>query len=506
MRSFPDNGVLLISLNAVICIDQMISKRFLKTSFIYTIAGMLPMASATILLPFYITYLSTTDFGQLTVYYTLSLLVQVITTYSFDSSLYIHYHELKDDRPRLSSFISSAFCLMLLIGAGVTVVALTTGEIAFGVFMNGQLSFFPYGIISVVTGVLSSLFKVNSNLMQSRGEPEAYLWSNLIFFLLIAGFTVAGLYIFPGTLIGPVGGRMLACLIGGIWALGKIYGEFGFHFQYAELRGSFGYNRYLFIYQLLQWVINYFDRFVMLSFSMSLGDVGVYDLAFKCMLIIEFILNGLHNSFYPQVVSRVMAQETKGSTPEVNRYYHGFISVIMLLLCFSILIIPYAIQIIVQFGKNRQYMDAIEFLPYVGAIYVFRAMRLFFAAPYSILKYTKPLPFIYLFISILKVVLMILLIKQYGIYGVIIASLVSAFFEVVLLFFNARDRFNFRFNVFKIIVAPLSIVLLIVFIEPLKLFPQDVFVHVGYVVVCTALLWWVYRNELKLINPLKLFR
>ena len=483
----------------------MISKKFLKTSFIYTIAGMLPMASATLLLPFYITFLSTGDFGQLTVYYTLSLLVQVISTYSFDSSLYIHYHELKNDWSRLASFISSAFGMILLIGVSITLLSFATGDFAFTLFINDQLSFFPFGIISVLTGVFNAVFKVNANLMQSRGEPEAYFWSNLFFFLLIAGFTIGGLYVFPGTLIGPIGGRLAASALCGAWALFRIYGEFGFHFHYSTLRKSFSYNQYLFLYQLLQWVLNYFDRFVMLWY-LTLEDVGVYDLAFKCMVVIEFILNGLHNSFYPKVVSTVMSQEIKKSTPEVNRYYHGFISFIMLLLCFCILVVPYGIEIVVKFGKNRQYLEAIQYLPYVGLIYIFRAIRLFFGAPYSILKYTKPLPYIYLVISAMKILLIVLLVKHVGIFGVIVASLISAIMEVVLLFLAAREKFNYQFNIFKIVVAPVSLAVLILVVEPLNIFPQDVFAHIAYVLVCTAVLWWVYRNELRLIDPWKPFR
>jgi O-antigen/teichoic acid export membrane protein len=485
--------------------QEVISKKFLKTSFIYTIAGMLPMASATILLPFYISFLSTSNFGQLAVYFTFSLFIQIFTTYSFDASLYIHYHEFKNDKPKLAAFISSAFVLMIIIGIAATLISLVSGDFLFENFLDQKLEFIPYGAMAAVTGVFQALFKVNSNLLQSRGEPEVYLWSNLILFLMIAAFTIGGLYLFPGTLIGPIAGRMIASVLCGLWAVSKIFTEFGLHFDLKLLRSTFSFNFYSFIYQLLQWVINYMHPFVMLWF-LTLSDVGVYDLAFKCMLVIEFVLNGLHNSFYPKVVSAVMAQENKGSTPEVNRYYHGFTAVIMLLICFSILFIPYAIEIVVSLGKNVQYLEAIQYLPYVGLIYIFRTIRLFFAAPYSILKYTKPLPLMYVVISLVKIGLMFLLVSKFQIFGVIIAAIVSSALEVVLLFITARERFSYKFNAFKILVAPLSIVLMVAILEPLHLFSQQVFIHLVYIVFCVGLLWWVYRNEIKLINPIKTFR
>src|SRR5690606_9396688 len=122
-----------------------------------------------------------------------------------------------------------------------------------------------------------------------------------------------------------------------------------------------------------------------------------YDFALKCLLIIEFILNGLHNSFYPRVVSTIIAQDKKGSSLEINRYYHGFIAVIIVLICSAILVYPWVIHIFLEyFGKNPGYGESVKYLPYISLIFLFRAIRLFYAAPYGILKYTKPLSGIYL--------------------------------------------------------------------------------------------------------------
>ncbi|MGC1240945.1 MAG: oligosaccharide flippase family protein, partial [Chryseosolibacter sp.] len=387
----------------------------MKSSLIYTVAGTLPMASAILLLPFYVAYLSTSDFGALSIYLAFSLLIQILTTYSFDTSLYIHFHEFKSDRPKLSSFVSSAFVLMFGIGVAVGVVFMVFGDLLFrNVFNEEAISFHPYGLLAALTGMFQAFFKVHSNLLQSREKPQVYLWSSLFSFALIALFSIAGLYLYPNTLIGPVGGRLVASVFAGGWALTRIFREFGIHFNYAMLRTSFSFNFYTFLYQVLQWVINYFDRILMVFF-LALSEVGVYDFGVKCMLIIEFLLNGLHSAFYPKVVSVLMAQETKGSSPEVNRYYHGYTSVNLLLICSCILVFPW---IIGTFVNKASYLESIEYFPFIALIYVFRSMRQFFLAPYGILKYTKPLPWIYLFVSGIKILIIILVVKRFGIYGV----------------------------------------------------------------------------------------
>lgn len=474
---------------------------------IYTLAGSLPMASALILLPFYVGYLSTSDFGALSIYFAFSYFIQLLTTYSFDTSLYIHFHEYKNDTRKLSAFSSSAFVLMLFIGIAVALIFIVSGDFVFkNVFADRSISFQPYGLMAAGTGIFQAMFRVHANLLQSREMPELYLWSNVVSFTLIVALTIGGLKIFPETLMGPVGGRLIAAIMSGLWALSRIFREFGIHFNLPLLRSSFRFNFYTFLYQFLQWVINYFDRIFMVFF-LTLGQIGVYDFALKCLLIIEFILNGLHNSFYPRVVSTIMAQESKGSVPEVNRYYHGFIAVIILLICSCILFFPMVIDVFIEnFGKNANYKASIAYIPYISLIYIFRAVRLFYAAPYGILKYTKPLSGIYLVVSAIKISVMWVLIESYGVYGVIIASIGAAVVEIILLRTAVSTRFAFRYNVIKVLVAPGVIFAMILLLEPLFGASNPNLTHLFYLLSSLILLAVIYRREIRFVNPFSILR
>lgn len=480
-----------------------ISKNFLKSSVIYTVAGALPMASALILLPFYVEYLSTSDFGALSIYFAFSYFIQLLTTYSFDTSLYIHFHEYKSDSRKLAAFASSSFVFMLLIGLVVGIIFTASGDLLFrNVFENRSISFQPYGFMAALTGIFQALFKVHSNLLQSREKPDLYFWSNVGSFTIIAIATLVGLELYPESLMGPVGGRLLAAVVSGLWALTRIFREYGIHFNLPLIRTSFSFNFYTFLYQFLHWVINYFDRIFMIFF-LSLAQIGVYDFALKCLLIIEFILNGLHNSFYPKVVSTIIAQDTKGSSPEINRYYHAFIAMIMLLICASILAFPVAID---WFIEKPGYRESIQFIPYLSLIYVFRAIRLFYATPYGILKYTKPLSAIYLIVSVIKIGAMWIMIKPYGLFGVIFASLIAAVVEIILLRLSIRTRFHFEYNKFKILVVPGLLFTLILILEPVFGDTMPDVIHSFYFLGCVGLLTWVYRREIKLINPFNILR
>lgn len=480
----------------------MISRKFIKSSFIYTVAGALPMASAVILLPFYLKYLPLEQYGQLAFYLAFSMFVQIIATYSFDSSLYIYYHDYKNQPRRLASLISSAYVFMLVLGTGVTVLASLTGNLIFSLLADDtNLGFFPYGFLSVVAAIFQAFFKVHSSLLQTQEKPETFFWANLISFSLIALFTIGGLILYPEQLIGPIGGRAGAAMIAGGWALVRIFRQFGFHFDFPLLKSTFRINNSSFIYQVQQWFINYFDR-ILITVYLTMQDVGAYDFIWRCLLVIDLIIGGLYNSFYPTVIATLAGQEKKSSTPSINRYYHGLTSVIMLLVSGAILALPF----LEHLGLMKpEYESALVYVPYMALIYLIRAMRFYFGLPYGALKYTKPLPVIYLVISVVKIALMLSFIRTYGVMAVIGASFVSAVLEVILLFVTIKDRFVFRFNALKIVAAPLLLAAMIVALEGnTGLHPH--LVHVFYVVFSLAVLLWLYRNELVMLYNQKFRR
>jgi O-antigen/teichoic acid export membrane protein len=467
---------------------------------IYTLAGALPMASGIILLPFY-SDLPVEIFGAMSVYFSFSLLVQILVTYSFDASLYVNYHEFKNQPDKLSAFISSAFILILLISLSTGFLLAIIGNWVFSTFFTEQaILFYPFGILSVAIGIFQSLQKVNNSLLQTQQKPVLFFWFNLLSFGLIAGCTIVGLQLFPESLWGPIAGKLVATLVSAAWVLGFIFRQFGIHFNWRLLKTTFSYNNSTLIYQVQQWVINFFDRPFILLF-LPLATLGVYDLGLKCLMALEFVLAGLNATFTPKVLAIAMGQKEKGSTVEINRYYHGLTAVAILLVSASIFVFPFLIEFL--FTKPG-YQQAVPLLPFLAIIYLFRCMRLYVAIPYSAVKYTKPLPFFYMIVLIFKIGLMYLLIGRYGIYGVIASTWLSYIVEIIILYLGIKNKFAFKINFAKMVIAPLSVSIMILTLEPFFGQAYQNVLHGFYVMVATGVLIWAFRNEIKVFRFSKL--
>jgi O-antigen/teichoic acid export membrane protein len=462
----------------------------------------MPMASAIILLPFY-SKLPVEVFGALSIYFSFSLLVQILVAYSFDASFYINYHEFKNEPTKLAAFISSAFILILMVSLGSGLVLSILGNWIFSmVFTRQEILFYPFGLLSVATGIFQALQKVNNSLLQTQQKPTLFFWSNLLSFSMIAGFTIIGLYLFPESLWGPIGGRLVAMVISAAWVLYLIFQRFGFHFDWELLKTTLPFNNTSLIYQVQQWFINFFDRPFILLF-LPLATLGVYDLALKCLMAIEFIISGLNSTIHPKALGMMAAQEKMGSTIEINRYYHGLTAMAMLLVASSIFVFPWIIKI---FFARPGYHEAIPLLPFLAIIYLFRCLRLLVAAPYSALKYSKPLPIIYLIVLLIKLGAMYLLVEQFGIYGIIASTVVSNVIEILILYLVIRKKFAFRINIAKMIMAPLSLAIMILVFEPIFGMQYGNWLHGFYMLIAGGMLGWVYRNEIKALGLVSKFK
>jgi O-antigen/teichoic acid export membrane protein len=224
---------------------------------------------------------------------------------------------------------------------------------------------------------------------------------------------------------------------------------------------------------------------------LSKSTVGYYDLAAKCLLAIDFILAGLNTTFFPKVLTIVKEQEVKSSSTEINRYYHGLTAVAMLLVAASIFVFPY----LIDFFFAESYWPAISLIPLLAILYLIRPLRLYLAMPFAAIKYSKPLPLIYLAVAILKISLLFYLIPMIGIEGAVLATIISSIVEIILLYAFINKKFKIKMNANKLLWSPFMLIAMIVTLRFINFIPEMISYPLLFVFTLILLLF-VYRKEL----------
>ena len=253
----------------------MISKKFFKSSIIYSVIGALPLATSFVLLLFYANLLSTSDLGLLALYIVIAFLVQIIVNFAMDTSIGVHYFEFKDKPDKLKNYIGTVAGLLLVIGLIFVLFSIFSGNVIFKAFWPKQdLKFYPFGFLSILTGISNSFFKTYTNLLINQEKPDRYFWMNISTFIMTIVFSLGLLFLFPGTLIGPIWGRFLASFINSVVVFYFFKTEFGISIHISYLRGIFIFCFPVFLFILIGWVLSSLDRFIIKALMQS-SDVAI---------------------------------------------------------------------------------------------------------------------------------------------------------------------------------------------------------------------------------------
>jgi len=433
---------------------QGISKAFIKSSFIYSFIGALPLASSVLLLPFYgnSNLLSTDDFGLLAIYIALSELVRILFIYSADNYLGINFIHNSGSPEQQRKFIGTSALFLLIFGAGMTLLFSLAGDFLFTfIFPGKDVSFYPYGLLSILTGLFTGIFRAYASLMIYRQKPNPYFWSNSIHFLLVVVFSVGGLYMFPMTLDGPIWGRFISAASTFIWAFVYFRRESQFQFSKSILKDLLNYCTPLYIFYILTWVIANIDRYFILGI-LDQKDVAVFDFAVKITLVVELLQAGLSAAINPKVfqIWKRNGDMPQGSV-EINRYFNGFTLINQISMPLLYVAVLFFVPIIVS---NKDLYQSFDLLPVLMAGMVSKVWLLYLLTPVYYFKKTRALPVIYAFVALFQVATTLLLIKLMNIEGAAWASFLCKVVQVVLVFLFVRKFYTFSVNPQKFIVYP----------------------------------------------------
>jgi O-antigen/teichoic acid export membrane protein len=474
----------------------MISRQFFKSSLIYSVVGALPLAASVFLLPFYTNLLSASDFGKLALYISFAFLIQILVSFGLDSYITVQYIEHQSDRRQLKESMGAIVTTFLVTSAIYIVLFSLLGTWLFQwIFGGSSLAFFPYGLMSVITAVAHGGFKIYTNLLIYRQRPVEYFWANIINFVLVISISLAGIHLFPYSLIGPMWGRLLSAVGVAVFSFYFLIKEYGFARKVNFIKSMAAYCYPLVIYSLLFWSLSYLDRFIINHFMLS-EDVAVYDFAVKCTLLIEFFQNGLVSAIYPQVFGIWKDQKSPESSVMVNRYFSGLSAATMIVLPFFLLIVPLLVPLVVT---QKAYYSAFAYLPILSIGFVARSLFYMFLAPFYYYRKTRLLPRVLFFSAVIQIVLSVFFIQKWGLVGAVWINFGMKWVVAAFAYFESRKIFQFKFNKSKLLWLPLSYTLFIILAEQLIRPANTLWLRLFEGFVSLALILFAYRNEIAML-------
>lgn len=412
--------------------------RVIKNSIIYGMGNVSLKIIGLILLPTFLSEFSTKDYG---IYGMMEISAQVVIAI-FGFGLYNALNRFYYDRDYSylkKQMVFTVIASLLALNSFFFIITNSFSSVFAGFLFDDSARFYLINLLFISSG-LEILFTIPLNLLKLQEKPVYYsailILKLVITFFLTIYFVVYLKHNVEGIYEAQIAGLSTVLVISSFYILRN--SEFKFNFEI--LRIFFPYSAPLILSSISGVFLVVMDRY-MIKMLLGLSEAGIYSLGFKLAGSIKvFVITSIQIAVTPYIFKTMYEPDCKEKYSKILTYTTFLIMIaVMIVSFFSYEFIELMVH---KFAKDAGYLEAYSVIPVICYSALF-AMPVYIASfALQIIKKTKIIAFTMFLISLINVVLNYIFIKEIGISGAALATLVSQIIFWIILDRTGRKEYN----------------------------------------------------------------
>jgi O-antigen/teichoic acid export membrane protein len=423
-----------------------------KLTAIYSVSNIIVKMSGLILLPLYTSHISVEQYGLLALYEIIFEVLNLISGLGVDTALTRWYWDKESGYDKK----------VVVFNASLVSVITTFATMILGYFsvmgFSGELFGSKQSLAIISWFMISNLSRIliRQPLVLMRTQEQA-LKQTIVNIIRIA-IVVAGSYLaiahYKFGLMGIFMAETLANVIILPYLISHIIKNISFKLELGLIKDMLKFSLPLVTSWILTLVLTLSDRYVIKFFG-NLGDVGIYNLAYKISNVVRvFVVHSFAQAYIP-IFYKTMHDNDRSNFYIKAFNYYTFVAVIIAL---GLTVFGQeAIQIV---AKSKDYWGAYTILPYLVIGTIFAGFRQILVLPLNKHKRTKVISIANFSAGIMNICLNILLVPYIGTIGAALATALSNLMVVLIYYYYMLKLENIRYEEWKIANALVACILI----------------------------------------------
>lgn len=420
-------------------------KHTFSQTVIYSLGNLTTKMVGLILLPLYVSELTTTDYGVLSLLEVTSQILVAVLGMHLSKAMMRWYAEEKD-LSRQKSIVLNTYGSVFIV-AVIYVVGFQFFDEGLSVLYFGKADFKVYFSWLSFWVAAEMLNRVTLDLIRIYERTLFFLLITVSKFVAILGLNILFVAYYKmgveGIILGQVIGNSLVLVLTFPFIYHKIRGA---SFDKIILSEMMSYSFPLIFSTLSTMILTMSDRF-MIKYLASYSEVGVYSLGYKVASVLNvFVIQSFQMGFLP--IGYKMFKEK--NAPQ-------FFARVMTYLLFVLFFIGLGIslfskELIVFFAKSNQaYWVAYTVIPLLILSFVFRGANYMVSLGLHYTKNTRFNAYILILAATVNVVLNYITIPIYGIYGASLASVVANAIMLVMFYHFSQKYYPINYELVRLL-------------------------------------------------------
>lgn len=409
---------------------------FFKIGIWYSIGQLLIKGVAFLLIPLYSRYLGTEVYGQLALVDIVYNFIGMFIIFSIYSGYIRFYNEDKNYNGFATIF---NFSLISIFIQGIIVFI-------FGKYFSYPLLKIENSYFILILIFIRGSFEQIISLLETDYSMK-YQVKKLIFLkLIITVITLISIVYLVIVKKQTIVGIYLGYIIGNLLVLFYIIYDnkekIKLIFECEFLKKCFKFSSGLLLGNISYLILAAIDRYFLKEYH-SFSDVGIYSMGYKFASLIEiFFITSFKKVFTP---FKFQEYQNEDFEYKINKFfdYYNILGIIIFLL------IAVNIKLVLYIFSTEEFLGAYLITPIITFSYLLYGQIEFYSLGINLKNKTYITSFILSFGSVVNIVLNMLWVKKYGMYGAAVSTVFSYLIMMMLYVYISQRLYYIKFNFMK---------------------------------------------------------
>ncbi len=428
-----------------------------KAAMLFTLLSFLPSAINVFLLPVYLQYLDTTQYGLIAILSIFSGLFGMICNLQLNAAASVNFFDYLGSKQLKLRYMSSIYSTSLFISLIFFAIFMLAGPFIFDrLIVSNGIKFYPYGIIVICSSFFNQFYGLYFVFLKNEYNLKEFAIYSISLVVLNAGCQYYLIVIEDWGVIGFIVGTFISkLLIAGIVFISNRK-LLTINLDKEMVFKSLKFAIYLIPAVLINWLITVSDK-LFLNGLLSLSEVGRYSLLINLTYLSALVFGSMINAFRPAIF-KLFSNLSPENIKQLRKLIIWYLNIGLIILS-GVILVGSNLDLITT---NEKYTSIMTLFPL--AVFIMLP-RLFNAIPNLQLMYLKKSGYIslVLFISYsLLIISLPILIPNFGLKGALYSLGLSNSVTFLLLFLKSRKVFNLKLIQFDDILKILTGVVIVI--------------------------------------------
>jgi O-antigen/teichoic acid export membrane protein len=430
-----------------------------KHSLIYGLGNMLNKVVGFLMIPIYTRFLVPAEYGKLELVVLTTEILGMFISMRISRAMYRFYFEY-DRQEEKDAVVSTAFLFFGAIGlVGIGMASLFAERLA--AHLLDSAVYRNYFIIAFVSLWFNTLLMLGTQYLQIQKQSLKYITVSAFQLIISLSFNVYFVVLMELGVLGVLLGNMIGAITVAVITSVAVLSKVGLRFSIKTLKEMLRFGLPLVPGALANFAVLVSDRYFVKVFG-SLTHTGIYSLSCKfgvlphTFVTIPFFQIWSVRRF--ELMKSATAEETMGRVITYFLLVITYIGLGLSVLC----------KDVIQIIADPKYWDSHRYIPLLVLSYIIFGLYNHFSISILIHKKTKYISYIDLSNGAINVLLNIVFIQRYGIFGAVYATLISYTLRIAVLYIvsNRIQKIYFEFGrAAKVLITAALIYVVSIFID-----------------------------------------